>query len=70
MALLRALLAPFARFNDWVLPVGRWIAIVLMGIMVAAILVQVFWRYVLNDALPWPEEAARFLGRAITRSAR
>ena len=29
--------------------------------MVAAILIQVFFRYVLNNALPWPDEAARFL---------
>ena len=28
--------------------------------MVLAILIQVFFRYVLNNALPWPDEAARF----------
>jgi len=28
--------------------------------MVAVILLQVFCRYVLNSALPWPDEAARF----------
>ena len=28
--------------------------------MVLVILAQVFFRYALNDALPWPEEAARF----------
>jgi TRAP-type C4-dicarboxylate transport system permease small subunit len=32
-----------------------------MALMVVAILVQVFFRYVLNNALPWPEEAARFM---------
>ena len=29
--------------------------------MVVAILVQVFFRYALNNALPWPDEAARFM---------
>ncbi|MBI1171964.1 TRAP transporter small permease subunit [bacterium] len=29
--------------------------------MVVIIIVQVFFRYVLNDALAWPEEASRFL---------
>ena len=29
--------------------------------MVIVILIQVFFRYVLNNALPWPDEAARFL---------
>ncbi len=29
--------------------------------MVVCILIQVFFRYVLNNALPWPDEAARFL---------
>ena len=29
--------------------------------MVIVILVQVFFRYVLNNALPWPDEVARFL---------
>nr|WP_253913317.1 TRAP transporter small permease subunit [Pseudoruegeria sp. HB172150] len=41
--------------------VGRSIAWVLIGLMVVVILVQVFFRYVLNNALPWPDEAARFL---------
>tara|TARA_B100000029_G_C17412201_1_gene901170 strand:+ start:471 stop:959 length:489 start_codon:yes stop_codon:yes gene_type:complete len=29
--------------------------------MVVVIIIQVFFRYVLNNALPWPDEAARFL---------
>ncbi|WP_259918445.1 TRAP transporter small permease [Jannaschia sp. M317] len=32
-----------------------------MAMMVVFILIQVFWRYVLSNPLPWPEEAARFL---------
>ncbi|UWQ22628.1 TRAP transporter small permease [Jannaschia sp. W003] len=44
-----------------VLAVGRWVGILAMALMVVAILVQVFWRYGLDNPLPWPEEAARFL---------
>lgn len=61
MAILLGLLAPFQMFNDVVLRLGRGIAIVAIGLMVCAILLQVFCRYVLGDALPWPEEAAIFL---------
>lgn len=61
MALLKSLLWPFQAWNDAVLPIGRWIAIVAIGLMVLVILAQVFFRYILNSALPWPDEAARFL---------
>lgn len=61
MPALLALLAPFQFFNDHVLRVGRWIAMVCISCMVLFILIQVFWRYVLNNALPWPDEAARFM---------
>ncbi|MEM6823973.1 MAG: TRAP transporter small permease [Pseudomonadota bacterium] len=61
MGLLKALIAPLQLWNDYVLGVGRWISIALVALMVACILVQVFFRYVLNNALPWPDEAARFL---------
>lgn len=61
MALLNGLLKPFQLWNDAVLPIGRWISIVAIALMVLAILIQVFFRYVLNAALPWPDEAARFM---------
>ena len=47
--------------NTFILRIGRqfaWIAILLMVIV---IILQVFFRYVLNNALPWPDEVARFL---------
>jgi len=37
---------------------ATWIA---QALMVLVILLQVFFRYVLNNALAWPDEAARFL---------
>lgn len=56
----RGLVWPLETWNDVVLGFGRWIAIVCIALMVVCILLQVFFRYVLNNALPWPDEAARF----------
>ncbi|GIT91143.1 hypothetical protein JANAI62_15980 [Jannaschia pagri] len=50
-----------AKINAPVLTAGRALGIVCMALMVVFILIQVFWRYVLSNPLPWPEEAARFL---------
>ncbi len=61
MALLHGLLRPIQIWNDFILPIGRWISIVAIALMVLAILIQVFFRYALNAALPWPDEAARFM---------
>lgn len=61
MALLFGLLTPLQLVNDLVLRIGRWFGVVAVGLMVFAILLQVFFRYVLNNALPWPDEAARFM---------
>lgn len=47
--------------NTIILRVGRNIAWVALALMVGVILLQVFFRYILNDALNWPDEAARFL---------
>lgn len=47
--------------NSGILAIGRQIAWVALVVMVFVILLQVFMRYVLNNALPWPEEAARSL---------
>ena len=49
------------KVNTFFLRIGRnfaWVAILLM---VVVIMIQVFFRYVLNNALPWPDEVARFL---------
>ena len=47
--------------NTILLKLGRQLATVEIGLMVIIILIQVFFRYGLNSALPWPDEAARFL---------
>jgi len=60
MTLLTGLLTPVQAFNEVALRIGRGVAILAIALMVVAILVQVFFRYALNNPLPWPDEAARF----------
>jgi len=47
--------------NTFILRIGRQIAWMATLLMVIVIIIQVFFRYVLNNALPWPDEVARFL---------
>lgn len=61
MTALLALCNGLGFVNGALLALGRWIGAICLGLMVLAILAQVFFRYVLNNALPWPEEASRFL---------
>ncbi|MEM1365535.1 MAG: TRAP transporter small permease subunit [Pseudomonadota bacterium] len=61
MSVLQGLLAALSAFNSIVLAVGRQLGWVALGLMVVVILLQVVMRYVFNAALPWPDEAARFL---------
>lgn len=61
MIFLQTMVHYLARLNELIAYVGRNIAWVLVSAMIGVILLQVFCRYVLNDALPWPEEAARAL---------
>ena len=61
MTALLAICNGLGLINGALLALGRWIGAVFLGLMVVAILTQVFFRYVLNNALPWPEEASRFL---------
>ena len=49
------------KINTFFLRIGRQFAWIAIFLMVIVILVQVFFRYVLNNALPWPDEVARFL---------
>ena len=39
---------------------ANFIGCVCLGCMTVITLIAIFWRYVLNSALPWPEEATRF----------
>lgn len=57
VTMMRLLIA----INTILLRIGRNVAWVALALMVLVILLQVFFRYVLNNALNWPDEAARFL---------
>ena len=59
MGLLLAVLAPMGAVIGFVLKIGRAIGILAIAVMVVAIHIQVVARYVFNNALPWPDEAAR-----------
>ena len=57
MSVIRVLSA----VNSAILKVGRTLAWIALFLMVVVILLQVVFRYALDSALPWPDEAARFL---------
>jgi TRAP-type C4-dicarboxylate transport system permease small subunit len=58
-ALRRAILG-LGRFNELFASVARVIALSLVGVMTAAVLLQVFFRYVLNRPISWTEEFSIF----------
>jgi len=60
-AIVEVTLEGLDTINTRALLLGRKIGLVALGLMVLVILAQIFFRYVLNNALPWPEEAARGL---------
>ena len=60
MRILLGLLKPLQFFNDIAGWLGRSVSAIALALMVFVILLQVFCRYVLGNALPWPDEAARF----------
>ena len=61
MQILFTLIKSLEWINDIAGQIGRNLSVVAMALMVVIILTQVFFRYALNNALPWPDEAARFL---------
>lgn len=61
MGLLLAAAKLLSVINAPLLMLGRWLGAGLMGLMVVVILIQVVFRYGLNNALPWTEELSRFM---------
>ena len=39
----------------------KWLTIFVVGILAVNVFSGVFWRYVLNDSLPWYEEFSKYL---------
>ena len=60
MKALLGIIRPLSFINEQLLRIGRAIGAFAIALMVVAILVQVVFRYGFNNALPWPDEAARF----------
>jgi TRAP-type C4-dicarboxylate transport system permease small subunit len=58
---LDALIDGLARVNAPILAACRLSTVLLLAGIAAIVAVGVFWRYVLNDALSWYEEVAKFL---------
>ncbi|WP_368343810.1 TRAP transporter small permease [Pelagovum sp. HNIBRBA483] len=57
---MHVIISPLELVITYGLRLGRWIATGAIAVMVIVILIQVFFRYVLNNAQAWPDEAARF----------
>lgn len=57
--IISLVMAPVSWLNKLVIAISKQLAWVALLCMVIMILLQVFFRYVLNDALAWPDEAAR-----------
>ena len=58
--MFNVVLKPLTMVNTFALKIGNALAVFAIAAMVVAILVQVFFRYVIGNALPWPDEFARF----------
>ncbi|MFQ5912922.1 MAG: TRAP transporter small permease [Nitrospinota bacterium] len=50
----------FARIDRWLVRLTGAAVVLLMVAMTVSILLGVFYRYILNSALTWPEELARY----------
>nr|CAA6824283.1 MAG: Unknown protein [uncultured Thiotrichaceae bacterium] len=61
MGALSILHNSLCRLNSALLLIGQQLAWLCVASMTLIILAQVFFRYFLDNALPWPEEAARAL---------
>lgn len=60
MSLLNVPIAVLGKINRFAGTLCRGVSVVFIAVMVLAILIQVFFRYVIGNALPWPDELARF----------
>lgn len=61
MRALETLESFIGRLNSMLLAVAKWLSIACLILMLVIVNVAVFNRYVLNDAVPWSEEVAKFV---------
>ena len=56
----------FLAFADGLLWLAKWLTILIMAAMTIAVLIGVFFRFVIPIPMAWPPEAARFMMVAVT----
>lgn len=61
MRRVRAAADGLTRMNDGLLAVCRQALIVMVGVIAVILIAAVFWRYALNNAIPWSEEITKYL---------
>ncbi|MGF1474955.1 MAG: TRAP transporter small permease [Geminicoccaceae bacterium] len=66
--MIAATIQALALVNQGVATVGRWIATVFIAIMLFIIVIAVFFRYGLNNSLPWPEDVSLMMAIWMTFS--
>lgn len=49
------------RLNDALLAFCRYALITIVGVLAVILIAAVFWRYALNNAIPWSEEISKYL---------
>ena len=50
-----------AKLNDGLLAACKYLLITIVGVLAVIMMASVFWRYALNNALPWSEEVSKYL---------
>lgn len=61
MNIISRAIALLRRINHYSLLGCEWLTVALVAAIAVIVCAGVFWRYVLNDALAWSEETAKFL---------
>ncbi len=60
-AILESIETGLAWLNNHIMVAFKWLAIFLLALMLVIVDIAVFMRYVMNDALAWSEEIAKFV---------